>query len=71
MRPNLREILKDIKRTRIDADQFAIDAHLSIIEKYGWIPPDEYAKIPIPMINNMIARMQREHEQMEKNKKKR
>ena len=52
----------------IDLDQYAIDVHLAIIEKYGWIPLEDYKKIPIPMVLAMLDRMEKEYNEMEKQK---
>ena len=53
-----------------DSDRLCIDIHLAIIEKYGWISVEEYKKIPIPMIFNMLERMEKEYREMERSKMK-
>jgi len=53
-----------------DTEQLCTDIHLTLIDKYGWIPVEEYKKIPIPMIFAMLNRLEKEHDEMERTKNK-
>jgi len=53
-----------------DTDQLCIELHLTLIDKYGWIPVEEYKKIPIPMVLAMMNRLEKEHDEMERQKNK-
>ena len=78
MIPNQLQNLKDklAKKQQIDEDEFLIDVHHHFMVEYGWISIEEFKKIPIPTLWNLLncIKKQREVEEKEyqriKNKRK-
>jgi len=60
--------LQQLKGNITDDSKYLIDFHLKIMEYYGWIPTEEFMKIPIPMINNMLERIRKAEEETPKTK---
>lgn len=67
----LRDLAGNKLGTEENFDELAIDIHLAIIEKYGWIPLDQMREMPIPMVQAMLKRMEKEYQEMKKMKGKR
>lgn len=55
----LREIKRRLKENRSD-DDILIDIHHIFMKEYGWIPLEEFKKIPIPTMINLLERIQEE-----------
>jgi len=52
MQPNIKEILAKSRKTN-PAD-FFIKTHYLFCRKFGWIPVEEFKKLPMPMVLNFM-----------------
>ena len=59
---------RNLKFKRRDEEQELIDVHDLLMSEYGWIPLEEFKKLPIPttfgLLNSMKRRYEREKKQM-------
>ena len=67
---DLQKIIEEQKRKEIFRGNILANIHYTLMLKFGWIPYEEFKKLPVPMVLNLLMLMRKEAEEMEKNMRK-
>ncbi|RKY67796.1 MAG: hypothetical protein DRQ02_06230 [Candidatus Latescibacterota bacterium] len=67
---DLREFIGQRRRVEI-SENIVAEIHHSLMRQYGWIPFEEFKKIPIPTVFNLLNEIKKEYKEIEKLNRKR
>jgi len=57
---------QEILKKQHDFGDFFIQAHHVFMIKYGWIPVEEFKKIPIPMFDDLLEQIENDAKEEKK-----
>lgn len=64
------KILQKLHKKKSQSSEFIIDLHDALMNEYGWIPFDEFRKLPMQTVINLMDAANRRHKREEKQSKK-
>jgi hypothetical protein len=68
MQDEIREILEKSRAT--NPEDFFIKVHYLLCRKFGWIPLEEFKRLPTPMVLDFLDCVMEETKEIKKGKKK-
>jgi len=65
----MNRLAKLVSKARAKDDDWLIEVHHTLMKEYGWIPLEEFKRLPIPTLYNLLYLIKRDREEAKKKQK--